>query len=226
MQLVELLHRHVLLRAGQGARDLLVDPVVEDAVARLARPGVARDQLVEGRLRRRASSPTARPRISTPWAANSSGSTRLASLPSSSSPSESASRFAGSIVSTQTFSPRAAIPVAIAAEVVVLPTPPEPAQMQTSLPSRSSLDRRHQARASCAQASRGLDVELRLEEEGQGLDRRLDAAAQAGQLGALASGRARARRSRPARRRPPGAIRRARRALPSRAASSLEKRSG
>jgi hypothetical protein len=43
---------------------------------------------------------------------------------------------AGSIVRTQTFFPSAAIPAAIAAEVVVLPTPPEPAQMQIDLPSR------------------------------------------------------------------------------------------
>jgi hypothetical protein len=41
---------------------------------------------------------------------------------------------AGSIVSTATFFPREAIPAAIAAEIVVLPTPPEPAQMHTSLP--------------------------------------------------------------------------------------------
>ena len=34
--------------------------------------------------------------------------------------------------------PRAAIPSAIAAEVVVLPTPPEPAQTHTRLPSSSS----------------------------------------------------------------------------------------
>ena len=61
-------------------------------------------------------------------------STRPGALPSSSSPSESASRFAGSIVSTATFIPRAAIPTPIAAEVVVLPTPPEPAQMQTDAP--------------------------------------------------------------------------------------------
>ena len=78
------------------------------------------------------------PFISTPCFSNSAGSTRRASLPSSFRPSESASRLAGSIVSTQTFRPCAAIPVAIAAEVVVLPTPPEPAQMQISLPSRTS----------------------------------------------------------------------------------------
>ena len=45
---------------------------------------------------------------------------------------------AGSIVTTATLRPRAAIPSAIAAEAVVLPTPPEPAQMQTCLRSSQS----------------------------------------------------------------------------------------
>ena len=53
--------------------------------------------------------------------------TSRSSFPSSGSPSEFASRFAGSIVSTATFFPRAAIPSAMAADVVVLPTPPGPA---------------------------------------------------------------------------------------------------
>ena len=65
-------------------------------------------------------------------------STRRSSLPSSRSPSALASRRAGSIVSTATFFPRAAMPSAIAAEAVVLPTPPEPAQMQTCLRSSQS----------------------------------------------------------------------------------------
>ena len=64
--------------------------------------------------------------------------TSRSSLPSSGRPSEFASRLAGSIVSTATFLPRAAMPRAMAAEVVVLPTPPEPAQMQTSLRSSQS----------------------------------------------------------------------------------------
>ena len=78
------------------------------------------------------------PLVSTPASENSAGSTRRSSLPSSGRPSESASRLAGSIVSTATFFPRAAIPTAIAAELVVFPTPPEPAQMQTRLPWSSS----------------------------------------------------------------------------------------
>ena len=116
----------------------------EDPVARLLVRRLAGDQLVEGRLGVEHHRPQLALRSRPPARSNSFGSTRLASLPSSFRPSESASRFAGSIVSTQTLSPRAAIPVAIAAEVVVLPTPPEPAQMQMSLPSRISLDRRHQ----------------------------------------------------------------------------------
>ena len=89
---------------------------------------------------------------STPASANSAGSTWRSALPSSGRPSESARRFAGSIVSTATFLPRAAIPAAIAAEVVVLPTPPEPAQMQTRLPSSSSATRGHQATSRSASA--------------------------------------------------------------------------
>ncbi len=52
--------------------------------------------------------------------------------------SASASRLAGSMLSTATFCPRAASPSASAAEMLVLPTPPAPAQMQMRLPSRRS----------------------------------------------------------------------------------------
>src|SRR4051794_32472611 len=65
-------------------------------------------------------------------------STLRGSFPSSSRPRELARRLAGSIVTTATLRPRAAMPSAIAAEVVVLPTPPDPAQMQTRLPSSIS----------------------------------------------------------------------------------------
>src|SRR5680860_273583 len=87
------------------------------------------------------------PLISIPCRSNRAGSTWVASLPSSRRPSESASRLAGSIVSTQTRRPRAAMPAAIAAEVG-------------------------------------------LEQEGEGLDRRLHPAPQAGELGALRAGAA------------------------------------
>ena len=68
---------------------------------------------------------------------STSQSTRVGSLESSLSPSALASRRAGSIVTTATFSPRSASPSATAAAVVVLPTPPEPAQMTIRFPSSS-----------------------------------------------------------------------------------------
>ena len=75
------------------------------------------------------------PSISSPPLTSRSGSTRRGSLWSCSRPSAFASRFAGSIVTTATFAPCAAMPSAIAAEVVVLPTPPDPAHTQIRLPS-------------------------------------------------------------------------------------------
>src|SRR5437764_276584 len=78
------------------------------------------------------------PVTSRPPPASRSGSIRRGSFSSSASPSAFASRRAGSIVTTATFAPRAAIPSATAAEVVVLPTPPEPAHTQTRLPSSIS----------------------------------------------------------------------------------------
>src|SRR4051794_34183448 len=92
-----------------------------------------------------------------PTSANRSGSTWCSSLPSSGRPSELASRFAGSIVSTATFSPRAAMPIAIAAEVVVLPTPPAPAQITMRLPSSRSA-----TLTACAPARRRSQLALQL----------------------------------------------------------------
>ena len=81
---VQLLHRHVLLRAGERRGDVLVQAVVEDALGALGRRGVALDQLVEGALgvehhraqtcpapsspalRRTARAPPAAPRWSSP----------------------------------------------------------------------------------------------------------------------------------------------------------------
>src|SRR5579864_1067698 len=63
----------------------------------------------------------------TPASANASSGTRAATLPNAPTPSASASRLAGSTVSTRTFPPwRTAAIAAAAAAVVVLPTPPEP----------------------------------------------------------------------------------------------------
>src|SRR5215210_4240097 len=151
------------------------------------------------------------PFVSTPSSANSSGSTWRSWLPSSGRPSESASRLAGSIVSTATFLPRAAIPVAIAAAHVVLPTPAEPAQMQIRLPSRMSatpamrsVGRAHGSlafRASLRGVSpirrlaelRGeladlLDPELWLEDEREGSHRLAHELLEAGKLLALRRG--------------------------------------
>jgi hypothetical protein len=50
VELVELLHRHVLLRARDRVRDLRVDAVAEQPVARGGVGGVALDELVEGAL--------------------------------------------------------------------------------------------------------------------------------------------------------------------------------
>ena len=50
VQLVELLHRHVLLRARQGAGDVPVEAVVEDALACSGVDGVGRHEVVEGAL--------------------------------------------------------------------------------------------------------------------------------------------------------------------------------
>src|SRR3954452_19732002 len=81
------------------------------------------------------------PRISTPWAAKRLGSISLGSLPSVSRPSALASRRAGAIVTTATRRPRSAMPIATAAAVVVLPTPPGPAQITIRRPaSRGSTD--------------------------------------------------------------------------------------
>ena len=94
------------------------------------------------------------PRSSSPWPAKWAGSTSRGSLPSCSSPSELASRRAGSIVTTATRWPRAASPIATAAAVVVLPTPPEPVQMQMRLPAMRSATLTAPAPARAARAPR------------------------------------------------------------------------
>jgi hypothetical protein len=79
------------------------------------------------------------PVISMPCSAKRASSMRCGSLPSSARPREFASRRAGSIVTTATRAPSAAAPMAIAAAVVVLPTPPDPAQMTILRPARRSV---------------------------------------------------------------------------------------
>src|SRR5919108_1365180 len=156
------------------------------------------------------------PSVSTPASLNSAGSTWRSSFPSSGRPSESARRLAGSIVSTETFLPRAAIPAAIAAEVVVLPTPPEPAQMHTRLPSSSSATpaisfprgcgRSFGSPRSPALARLGrqlpdlVDPELGLEDEGNRPHRGADELHEAGELLSLHGGAAALAERREARR--------------------------
>src|SRR4051794_23082470 len=113
---------------------------------------------------------------------SASFSTLRGSFPSSSRPSELARRLAGSIVTTATLRPRAAIPSAIAADVVVLPTPPDPAQMQTRLPSSISAtftadDCRSRIHWCCAGAagrggrgSSGEQADLAEDRDGVGVD--------------------------------------------------------
>src|SRR5918996_2164988 len=125
--------------------------------------------------------------VSIPADSNSAGSTWRSVLPSSGSPSESASRLAGSMVSTATRRPRAAIPAAIAAEVVVFPTPPDPAQMHTRLPSSSSATPAISALDLLGERLDLLHADLGLEQEGQGRDRRGTQLLEPGELLALDS---------------------------------------
>ncbi len=131
VQVVELRDGGELLRPGDRVRELLVDAVAEDVVARLRVGRQPRDEIVERRLRVEHHRPQLAFAARTPCEASSAGSTCRGSLPSSSRPSDSARRFAGSIVTTATRLPVAASPSASAADAVVLPTPPEPATMQT-----------------------------------------------------------------------------------------------
>ena len=128
------------------------------------------------------------PFISTPCLAKSFGSTSRGSLPSSSSPSELARRLAGSMVTTATLAPSAAMPMAIAADVVVLPTPPEPPQMQMRLPSRSSGTFTARAQSKLGELVEAGPVELGLEDERQLGDRLVELLPETGDLLALGAG--------------------------------------
>ena len=105
VEVVELGDRGELLRAGDGARELLVDAVAEHLVARAARRARGARSARRTSAWRRASAPTARraSRCRAPRSAR--GRSARGSLPSSSSPSELASRRAGSIVTTATRAP-------------------------------------------------------------------------------------------------------------------------
>ena len=125
VQLVELLHRHVLLRARQRAGDVAVEAVGQDALGLLGGLGVLDDQVVERGL----GVEHQRPELARPTVP----SMRLGVFDSDSSPRASASRLAGSMVTTHVRAALAGPPSrAMTAAVVVLPTPPEPVQTMTS----------------------------------------------------------------------------------------------
>ena len=116
-ELVELLHRHVLLGPREGLGQVAVDPVPHDPVGLLGVSAYLRtrsSKVLFGSSCRAQSSPLHGP------------GTRFAVFPRLSSPSESASRRAGSIVTTHDRLPVRAPSRARAAEIVVFPTPPEP----------------------------------------------------------------------------------------------------
>ena len=171
VDLEELLHRHVLLRAGQGVGELAVDAVLEDPVAGLRVRGVLARRARRRSPSRRASSPRARRASRRRRRSKSFGSTCLGVFPSSSRPSESARRLAGSIVSTHTFCPRAARPGGQRGRGGRLAHAARAGADADPVPLDDLVDRRHQTSAPASRSQRG-DVELRLEDEGQGLDRR------------------------------------------------------
>jgi hypothetical protein len=131
---VDLLHRHVLLRARERRGDVAVEYVRKDAVAALdlgascaTRPSNV--ALVSTRMIVR------RPLAGTPTRASSAGSTSCASVVDQDRPRLWASLRAGSIVRHSTRFPRRAAATAKAAEVVVFPTPPQPTESTTRRPS-------------------------------------------------------------------------------------------
>ena len=101
VQLVELLHRHVLLRARERAGDVAVEAVRQDAPRLLLGLGVLRDQIVERAL----GVEHQRPQLAGPR----SPSTFDAVLVRPSRPSALASRLAGSIVTTHARCPDRAL---------------------------------------------------------------------------------------------------------------------
>ena len=131
MELAELLHRHVLLRAGERGGKRLVEGILKIAAAF---SGVECAITTSSKVRFMSSIIASR----LPPALELISLTGRGVLSSSPRPSDWASRRAGSMVSTTTLRPASAARTAEAAEVVVLPTPPEPQQM-TILVWRSSM---------------------------------------------------------------------------------------
>ena len=138
IEVVELRHRGVLLRAGERARDLRVDRIREDPLhrGRILRVALRRPRRTPPSDR--ASSRAARRVARARRCGRARGSTSWTWWPSAARPSEFASRFAGSIVRTSVRLPRRAAASASAAAVVVLPTPPEPTQTMMRRSSNTS----------------------------------------------------------------------------------------
>ena len=122
-QLVELLHGHVLLGAREGTGQVLVEPVGQDPLGLVRacgrRCGSGRRRCPWCRASGRGDGPASRP------------ATSVGVLGRDCTPKESASRRAGSTVTTQARRPARAAARAKVAETVVLPTPPEPQQTMT-----------------------------------------------------------------------------------------------
>ena len=130
VELAELLHRHVLLRARRTS---------STARCRRGSPGSAWPSPGWP------GSPPPRRRCASCRASSRRGcrvpptsGTGRGVLSSASMPIDCASRRAGSMVSTQTLRPRSAARRARAADVVVLPTPPEPQHTMIRVPGSSS----------------------------------------------------------------------------------------
>ena len=111
------------------------------------RSGAVRvDELVEGALDVGHHRPERRRSVDA-GGASARGSTTCSTLPKSGRPSALASRRAGSMVITSVRRPLAAAARPMAADTVVLPTPPVPTQTMTLRPSCHSVMRHHRRRA-------------------------------------------------------------------------------
>ena len=225
VQLEQLLHRHVLLRAGEGVGDLLVDAVRRGpgrATPRRARGGATSSSKVAF-----ASSIIAHssPSISIPWRSNSAGSTRL--------------RLVAELLQARA-SRRAASPGRSSARRPSGPARPSrsrspprwsscrrrPSRRRCRSPCRSRISSTVAHQSSLSASRRAASTpQLGLEDEGQRLDRRARRGAAGGRAGRAASGPGGARRARPGPRAPAPSSR-SRRASARRSASSSEKRSG
>ena len=196
-QVVELGHRGELLRARDGAGELLVDAVGEDLVAGGLVGCEALDELVERALGVEHHRPQLAADLDAVAGQPRRGRRALGSLPSSSRPSALASRLAGSMVTTATRLPCTASPSASAADVVVFPTPPEPAQIRRACPERSASPFHHSARSSSAdRASSPGRSSGPSKQKGQRRDRRAARGGAGAAAGRAASGPDRGRAAR------------------------------